>query len=97
MSAKQIRRWRPACRPQTRWIRGVLSLQMGENLLDNRRIFDAGNDPHRPTAGTEGFNVDVEHPFQASPPGAYFWCAQVIDARRSAGVGSCPSALALSL
>jgi hypothetical protein len=71
MSAKQIRRWRPACRPQTRWIRGVLSLQMGENLLDNRRIFDAGkslprersecfgHDPHRPTAGTAGFNVDV--------------------------------------
>jgi len=69
MSAKQIRRWRPACRPQTRWIRGVLSLQMGENLLDDRRIFDAGNDPHRPTAGTAGFNVDVEHPFQALRPG----------------------------
>ena len=71
MSAKQIRRWRPACGPQTRWIRGVLSLQMGENLLDDRWIFDAGNslprelsecfghDPHRPTAGTAGFNVDV--------------------------------------
>ena len=29
--------------------------------------------PKAPTVG--------ERPFQASPPGAYFWCAQVIDAR----------------
>ena len=46
-------------------------MQMGENLLDDRRIFDAGkslpreqsecfgHDPHRPTAGTTGLNVNV--------------------------------------
>ena len=38
-----------------------------------------------------------EHPLETGPPGAYFCCAQLIDARRSAGVCSWPSPVALGL
>ena len=46
-SAKQLGRWRPARRQQIRWNRGVHSLQMGENLFNDRRPFDAYMDPSR--------------------------------------------------
>jgi hypothetical protein len=45
--------------------------------------------PEAPTFG--------EHPLKTSPPGAYFWCAQLIDARRSAGVCSSPASVAFGL
>lgn len=48
-------------------------------------VLDAGDDPHRPTAGRAGLDVDVEHPFQAL-------ALRLIAARRSAGVGACGSA-----
>ena len=97
VSAKQVSRWRPACRPQTCWSRGKLFLQVGQYLIDYRRVFNAGNHLHRATAFTAGLNVDIEHPLETSPPGAYFWCAQLIDARRSAEVCSWPSSETLGL
>ena len=33
-------------------------IQVAEDLVD------AGDDPHRPTAGPAGLNVDTEHPLQ---------------------------------
>lgn len=34
---------------------------MVEYLLDYRQVLDAGDDPHRPTAGWAGLDVDIEH------------------------------------
>ena len=70
---------------------------MGEDLLDHHRIVNAGDDPDRPAAFPAGLDVDIEHPLETSPPGAYFWCAQLIDTRRSAGVCSWPASVALGL
>ena len=49
------------------------------DLLDQRRVFDAGDDAHRPAAHRAGLDVDAEHALGER-------CAQVIAARRSAGV-----------
>ena len=95
MSTEQTSRRCPAFRPQTCWRQGKLFLQMGENLINDHWIFNAGDDPHRPAAFTAGLDVDIKHPLETSPPGAYFWCAQFIDARRSAGVCSWPASVAL--
>ena len=86
---------RPAPRLPGSFRRGIFLIEVGENLLDHHRIVDAGDDPHRPAAFTAGLDVDIEHPLETSPPGAYFWCAQFIDARRSAGVCSWPASVAL--
>ena len=71
VSAKQLDRWRPACRPQTCWRRGQLFLQMGENLINDHWIFNAGeslprersecfgHDPHRPAAFPASLDVDI--------------------------------------
>lgn len=62
---------------------GGLFLQVGEDLLDHHRIFDAGDDLDDAAAFTAGLDVDVEHPLGSLR-------LRLIDARRSAGVGSCP-------
>jgi len=66
VSAKQVSRWRPTCRPQTCWCRGKRFLQMAQYLLDCRQVLDAGeslprerseclgHDPHRCAAGPAG-------------------------------------------
>ena len=59
VSVKQVSRWRPACRQQIRWNQGVLSLQMGENLLNDRRVFDAGDHFHRAAAFTANLDVYI--------------------------------------
>ena len=81
---------------------------MGEDLLDDIGVLNARNDSHRPAAGRAGLDVDpdqiagsdFEQP-QADPKGEgqdarnntrLRRCAQVIAARRSAGVGSSVSA-----
>lgn len=69
VSTKQVGRRRPACRQQILWNRGVLSLQMGENFLNNHWIFDAGDDFHCAAAFPAGFDVDYEYAFQALSPG----------------------------
>jgi len=61
VSAKQVGRWRPAFRQQTRWKRSALSLQMSENLLNDRWVFDAGDHFHRAAAFTTGLDVDAEY------------------------------------
>jgi hypothetical protein len=38
-----------------------LFFQLGKYLLDNRRVFDAGDDFHYPAAVASSFDVDVEH------------------------------------
>ena len=68
VSAKQVGRRRPTFWPQTRWNRGVLSLQMGENLLNDHRVVDAGDDPHRPAAFPAGLDIDIEHPLETLRP-----------------------------
>lgn len=50
-------------------IRRLFRGEKFQNLPDHDRIFDAGNDPDRPLALLAGFNVDIEHPFQALGPG----------------------------
>ena len=40
-----------------------------ENLLDDCRIFDTGNDPNVTTTLTTGFNVDIEYSLQSLRPG----------------------------
>jgi hypothetical protein len=76
---------------------------MRQNLPDDHRVFDTGeslprersecfgHDSHRPAAGRAGLDINAKHPFQTSPPGAYFWCAQVMAARQAAGVFSSTS------
>jgi len=58
----------------------------GKYRPDHHRVFDTGDDFDISTAFAASFNIDIKHAFQASPHGAYFWCAQVIAAWRSAGV-----------
>jgi hypothetical protein len=38
---------------------------VGENLLDHRGVFDAGDDPKHPAAGRTGLDVDAEDAFEA--------------------------------
>jgi len=78
---------RPARRPPGSFWRGAFLIEVGEDLLDHFWVLDAGDDPHRPTAGRAGLHVDVEHPFQALG-------LRLIEARRSAGVGSSASPVA---
>jgi hypothetical protein len=45
------------------------ALQVSEDLLDHRRIFDAGDDFHRATAFLAGLDVDIENALEALRPG----------------------------
>ena len=36
-------------------------LEMRQDALDHRRIFEAGNDLHLPATGCAGFYLDLEH------------------------------------
>ena len=60
---------------------------MIEDLLDHRRVFNAGNHLHRVGALATGLNVDIKYTLEA--------LSQVIDARRSAGDGRSSTTLAL--
>jgi hypothetical protein len=42
---------------------------VGEDLLDDLRVLNAYDDPHRTAAGRTGLDVDTENPFQALRPG----------------------------
>jgi hypothetical protein len=42
---------------------------MGENLFNDRRVFNAGDDPHCPATGRAGLDIDAEDPFQALSTG----------------------------
>lgn len=47
---------------------GLRLPQMHQNLLDNCRILDAGNDPYRPAARQTGLDVNAKYPFQTLRP-----------------------------
>ena len=59
---------------------------MGKYSPDHYRIFNTGDNLDVATAIVTSLYVDIKNPFQSSPHGAYFWCAQVIEARFSAVV-----------
>ncbi len=65
-------------------------IQVGEYLLDNYRIFNAGDHFDRTAAGTARLNVDIEHPLETLG-------LKLMAARRSGGVRSCASSGALGL
>ena len=58
---QECMRWCPALVPRGGFRGGGLFVQVGEYLLDDRRVFDEGNDLHRPAAMATRFDVDVEH------------------------------------
>ena len=69
MSAEQVvLRWRSTLR-QTGGLKiQPFAAQVGQYLLDHRRVFDASDDFHAATADTARFDVDIEHPLQALRP-----------------------------
>jgi hypothetical protein len=78
---------------------------MVKDLLDNDRVLDAGNDLDGAAAFAASLNVNVaymdvgqgrEQDAEALKT-RFRRCAQVIEARRSAGVCSCVSSTALAL
>jgi len=56
---------------------------VGKYSPDHYRIFNTGDNLDVATAIVTSLYVDIKNPFQSSPNGAYFWCAQVIEARFS--------------
>ena len=47
----------------------VFTVEVGEDLLDDHRIIDAGDDLDAAAASPTGLDVDVEYPHQALRPG----------------------------
>jgi len=74
-------RRRPARRQPGSFCRGAFLIEVGEELLDHHRVLDAGDDFERPAAGPTGLDVDAKYPLQPLR-------LKLIEARRSAGVGS---------
>jgi hypothetical protein len=61
----QPSRWRPAFW-QDNGLTGLGFLsKVIEDLLDHRRVFDAGNHLYRPEAFATGLNVDIENTLEA--------------------------------
>ena len=67
-SVKPISRRCPAFRQQVRWPRDNLSLQMGEYLLNDHRVFDAGNDLDSTAAFPTGSEFYIENTLQPLRP-----------------------------
>jgi len=59
VSAKQIRRWRPAFRQQICWNR---------SLLNDHGVIDAGDHFHGTIACTASLDVNIEHVLQSLRP-----------------------------
>ena len=75
---------RPTRRRPGRLRRGRFRIQVREDRRDHHRVFDAGNDAHRPAAGRAGVNVDPEHAPQALRLGH---CGPVLARRFVVGLG----------
>ena len=61
--------WRPAFW-QDNGLTGLGFLpKVIEDLLDHRRVFDAGNHLHRAGAFATGLNVDIKYTLEALRPG----------------------------
>ena len=97
---EQARLWRcPALGESVGFRRGCLFRQVREYLLDNLRIFDAGNDPDGSTAFTASLYINVAYKEvgKGREQGAvasktrFSRCAHDMAARRSNGAFSSPS------
>jgi hypothetical protein len=62
-------RWTTILWKQSRPDGGRFALQMRQNPLDHRRVFNAGDDLDLPGAPLAGLDVDIEHPLQPLHPG----------------------------
>jgi hypothetical protein len=59
----------PAFRQASGFCTSGFFVQVGEDILDNHRVFNAGDDFHRPTAVATGFDIDdCDHPDVGSDP-----------------------------
>ena len=66
-SVEQPGLWRHTALRQHHLIgRGCFAIQVGQDSLDHRRIFNAGDDPDLTTAPIAG--LDVEHPLESLHP-----------------------------
>ena len=54
-----LRRWRTALWTQSRPGGGRLAIQVGQDYLNHRRIFNASNDLELTGAALAGFNIDI--------------------------------------
>ena len=61
-------RWSLAWWQQVQSCWGYFLFQVSEYLLDHYRVFNTGNDLDRATAFAAGFDIDMEHTFQALCP-----------------------------
>ena len=75
VSVEQASLGRPPRRWRTRGGCCALALEVGEDLLDHYRLFDAGDDLDWAAAALAGPDVDVEDPLQAL-------CLRLMAARR---------------
>ena len=48
---------------------GRFVVQVGQNSLDHRRVFNAGNDLDLPGAPLTGLNIDIKYPLEPLHPG----------------------------
>ena len=64
-----LRRWRTVLWTQSRPGGGRFSIQVGQNLLDNRWVFNTGNDLDLTGTALAGLDVDVEHSLEPLHPG----------------------------
>jgi hypothetical protein len=62
-------RRRPPLRQHRQLGGGLFALQMRQNPLDHRRVFNAGNDLDLTTAPLAGLDVNVKYAFESLHPG----------------------------
>jgi hypothetical protein len=62
-------RWRTVLWTQSRPGGGRLAIQVGQDSLNHRRIFNASNDFDLPGAALTGLDIDVEYSLQSLHPG----------------------------
>jgi len=53
---------------------------MLEDAADDLRVFDAGDDRHRPAAVLAGFDLDAEDPFDAAVMSVMAYALEATDA-----------------
>lgn len=66
--AEQTGGRRPALRQPARRLRGGFVVKVREDLLNHHWVFDAGDDPDRPAAGTASLDVDIENSLEPLCP-----------------------------
>ena len=61
-------RWRTVLCTQSRPGGGRLAIQVGQDSLNHRRIFNASNDLDLPLTALAGLNINIEHSFEPLHP-----------------------------